>query len=125
MSLKDKILAVRRVTPLEVPELGFKVYLKAMTGADADVYDAAAESAQAAKSTVGLNNLLVSLTLCDEKGQLLFASPEEAAGMDEKAILRIVHKAYEINGLTKDFRDELEKKVQPETKALGTELPKN
>ena len=121
MELKRQILsAARRVEPLALPELNLTAYVRAMTGAEADTYEAALEAAEASKSTVGLAPLLTSLTLCDEKGELIFKNDKEAGEMDARAITRIVHAARKINGLTKEFRDELEKKVQPESKDVGS-----
>lgn len=108
---QDLITARRRVERVHLPENEMDVCVRAMTGTEADTYQAALEKATAANSTVGLGLLLVSLTLCDEAGKLLLVSPEEAGLIDAKAIARIIEVSLRLSGLTKEFREELEKKV--------------
>ena len=121
MASKQEILAAaRRVEKVEIPELGMPVFVRAMTGAEADTYQDALEKATNANSTVGLGRLLVSLTLCDETGKRLFATAAEIGEMDAAAISRIVAAAVRMSGLTKEFREELEKKVPKDSGGTGT-----
>ena len=112
-NLKLEILsAAKRVERVAVPELGgMAVYLRPMTGAEADVYQAALEKASASNTSVGLSLLLLSLTICDETGKRQFENTDELNAVDSVAITRLTHRALELNGLTKEAREALEKKV--------------
>ena len=122
--LKTEILsAKRRIEAVAVPELGgLTVYVRAMTGADDDVYQAALEASLGTpqKSTVGLLALLMSLTICNKAGERVFATAEEVGAMDSKAMTRLGSVALRLSGRTQEFRDELEKKVPQEPKAVGS-----
>ena len=78
-SLKNRILAAKmRLESIMVPEWGETVWLKRMTGSEQDVYQAAQIKAGDEQKTkgqgalLGLQPLLLSLTLCDESGKRLF-----------------------------------------------------
>ena len=128
-TLKEEILAAkRRVKAVQVPELnGLTVYVRAMTGTEDEIYQAALETAAEStpKTSVGLVPLLMSLALCDKNGQRLFETAEEAAALDIKALARLTPVALCMSGRTQEFRDELEKKVPAESKDAGSALPKN
>jgi hypothetical protein len=55
--------------------------------------------------------LIVSYTVCDEAGRLLFTDPAELNGVHTAVLERLTNVALRVNGLTETAQEELEKKV--------------
>lgn len=126
MSLKHKLLAFTpKIETFPDSELGCDVCMRRMNGHERSIYDTAALKAEEDAKTKGdgvyiaLRPLLLSLTLCDEKGVRNFASAEEVQAIDSLVLERLGQKALEINGLSPAARAELEKK-SPESIGSGS-----
>jgi hypothetical protein len=111
MDLKQAILnAPKKLTSVILPEAGGAVvFVKAMTGAEYDVYLAKVQ--ERGKGVTGMRQLIVSSTVCDEAGRLLFTDPAELNGVHTAVLERLTNVALRVNGLTETAQEELEKKV--------------
>ena len=92
---------------IDVPEWGGTVYVKTLRGTDRDSFE---ESLSKEKDKPFRSRFLV-MTLCDEKGKLLFTA-DQVASLGEKSSLvlnRVFDKAWEINYLSPKAVDELGK----------------
>jgi hypothetical protein len=110
MSLtRDEIVGVDDITKAEVqvPEWGGTVYVKTLRGTDRDAFE---ESLSKEKDKPFRSRFLV-MTLCDERGSLLF-KPEQVAALGEKSSLvlnRVFDAAWAINYFTPEKVEELGK----------------
>lgn len=109
---KEKILAADDLGLLEVPvpEWGDSVFIRVMTVGERDSY----ENDWVLNKNKGVENFrskFLQRVLCDEKGNLLFASDEvpKLAGKSAKVMSRIWQKAMEHNALTDADVEELAK----------------
>lgn len=96
-----------KVQAVEVPEWGGTVYVKTLRGTDRDAFE---ESLSKEKDKPFRCRFLV-MTLCDDKGNLLF-KPDQIAALGEKSSLvlnRVFDKAWEVNYFSPDKVDELGK----------------
>lgn len=125
--LKKKLLTSKRhMEKVEVPDLGLSIYLRRMNGIERDEFMSAQAQAQKDEKDKGLAAFLalqpkiVALTACDEDGDLIFESPEEVRELDGLLIETLSRKALEVNGMTKESRDAIEKKVSPTTGSGST-----
>jgi len=85
---REQILGAqdRKVIELEVPEWGGTLRLRSMSGAAAEEYvKAVAES----KSDFEPLLLLISSSVIDENGDLMFPSPEDVKGLANKNLLAL------------------------------------
>ena len=97
---------------VDVPEWGGAVYVRTMTGAERDKYEA--ELLATEDKTARLVNIrarLAGLTVCDEAGKRVFADGDiEALGAKSAAALdRIFPVAMRLNGLSATDVEGLEK----------------
>ena len=96
-----------KIEAIEVPEWGGTVYVKTLRGTDRDAFE---ESLSKEKDKPFRSRFLV-MTLCDERGSLLF-KPEQVAALGEKSSLvlnRVFDAAWAINYFTPEKVEELGK----------------
>jgi hypothetical protein len=110
MSLtKEQFLGARKlaIEPLDVPELGGQVFVREMTAAERDRFEAAHIKAP----FVNLRARLAAATLCDDQGALLFGPGDvEALGLIPARILdRVFPVASRLSGLSRSDVEDLEK----------------
>ena len=115
---KQAIIEVNdvKIEFVDVPEWGGEVGIRLMSGAARDKFDAwmmqrvkpinptddpTDPKTKRTMDTQGMRSFLLSLTLCDETGALLFA--DDTATLDTKSatvLNKLFDKAQEVNGLT-------------------------
>lgn len=117
MDLKEKLTKFRRIQPVHVDELGCEVYVRRMTGTEANAYQTAQAKAQKDFEAGGgdaaflpLFAVLLSLTVCDADGNLIFEKPEDANRMDVEIRDQLTTAAQHVNGMTFEAREEIKKK---------------
>lgn len=103
--------------PVEVPEWGGVVYVRTMTGAERDEFEAGLveikSQGKEVKSTINTQNVrarLIAVTIVDDSGERIF-SAEDVEKLGQKsaaAVDRVFTVAQELNGLTEDDVKELE-----------------
>jgi hypothetical protein len=96
-----------KVEPVDVPEWGGKVYVRVLRGTDRDRFE---EWVNKEKDKSVRCHFLV-LSLCDERGALLF-TPDQVAALGEKSgdvLARVFEAAWDINYLSPKAVDELGK----------------
>jgi len=96
--------ASRKLVSVEVPELGGRVFVREMTAAERDAYDATLFDADGKPVRENWRARMVAMTACDEQGQLLF-SPQHAELLGRKSaavIARIYREAARLNRLTEE-----------------------
>lgn len=96
-----------KVEPVEVPEWGGTVYVRVLRGTDRDQFE---EWVNKEKDKAVRCRFLV-LSLCDEKGALLF-TPDQVQALGEKSgdvLARVFEKAWDINYLSPKAVEELGK----------------
>ena len=111
---KAAILAAQDLSTevVEVPEWGGSVMVRAMTGRQRDVFESVIYKVKGKDVQLNIANVraeLVSRTVVDEGGTLLF-SPEDVAALGDKsaaALDRIYAVAQRLSGITKDDIAEL------------------
>lgn len=126
--LKHQILAKKKhfepVPASELPELGVDLWLRRMSGSEFDAYCCARLEAKVKAETEGdsaylsLKYLLLSTVVCDKSGQRVFDKPDELKEMDQIVLDRLAMRAGDLNGLTQDSREAIEKKLK--TSSIGT-----
>ena len=96
-----------KVEPVEVPEWGGTVYVRVLRGTDRDQFE---EWVNKEKDKSVRCRFLV-LSLCDDKGSLLFTS-DQVAALGEKSgdvLARVFDRAWDINYLSVKKVEELGK----------------
>jgi hypothetical protein len=95
------------IEPLDIPELGGRIYVKAMSGKQRDAFEAWALSEKGPKNIRGK---AAARCLCDAQGNRLFADQDAGRlGEIKVSILQKVFAAIQrLSGLTKEEVDELE-----------------
>lgn len=87
-----------------VPEWGGDVYVKGMTGAERDKFEASIVEQRGKKQNLNMTNIrakLASLTICDEQGKRLFTEAD-IAKLSEKsasALQRVFAIAQRLSGI--------------------------
>jgi hypothetical protein len=111
---RDAILQAQDISKelVHVPEWGGDVYVKGMTGAERDKFEASLISSKAGGKQVNLSNVrakLASLTLCDEGGNLLFTETDvrELSKKSAAALQRVFETAQKLSGLGEADIEEL------------------
>jgi hypothetical protein len=124
-SIRDQILAATKgIEKVSVPELGgIDVYLRRMTGAEREVYVTARDTAKATGEE--LSRVLLAFCICDECGKRQFEKQEELRDMDCLAIDRLTTYALDMNILTKEALEALQKKLPSVRNASISGLPKS
>lgn len=94
-----------KVRSVDVPEWGGQVFVRTMSAQEREEWEAVSE--ENGRKRI-LRATIAALTVCDEKGQLLFSSDDipALAQKSTPALCRIVDAAYELNRITqKDVRE--------------------
>ena len=114
MSLRDNILASDDLPreSLYIPQWDETVYVRAMTGAERDTYEAdliASKDLQMRERLQNMRAKLVVLTAVDENGDRIFDDGDvEAVGKKSASALNlIVETAQELNALTDNDIEEI------------------
>ena len=116
---RDEILTAddRGIEAVEVPEWGGTVYVRSMTGRQKDAFELSLYGDENKVEKKRLNNFrarLMALTLCDEKGNLLFTE-KDAEALGQKSVYamdRVLAASKRINGITEEAQNELVKKSE-------------
>ena len=115
MGIRDSILSAQD-TELRGPfkEWGIDVWIRNMSGAERDAFEGSIVSTRKKKREIDTNNFRAKFlvrTIADEKGQRVFADEDaDALGQkDSKTITRLFDIAQEVNGLSPEDVEELEK----------------
>jgi hypothetical protein len=111
---KDQILSTNDLTKelVEVPEWGGAVYVRTMTGAERDSFEAQILGDDYKERNYrNVRATLCSLTIVDEDGKRLFSDAEvtKLGAKSAAAIDRIFNVAQRLNGLSKDDVEDLAK----------------
>jgi len=99
---------------VEVPEWGGSVYVRGLTGAERDSFEAGIVQLKGKSQTVNMKNVrakLLQLTIVDENGNRLF-NVEEIASIGAKsamALERLFNVASRLSGITPEDAEELAK----------------
>jgi hypothetical protein len=116
MGLREQILSANdaRIEKVPVPEWGFDVWVRSMTSADRDAFEAAALSEKDRGKRVSMENFrarLAARTVCDADGTLLFSEHDvtELGKKSAAAMDRIFGVAARINGMSNKDVEELAK----------------
>lgn len=99
---------------VEVPEWGGAVYVRALTGAERDQFEASIVEQRGRDVRMNMRNIrakLVALTVVDEGGQRIFTDDDVAAlgGKSAAALDRLFAVAQRLSGLSKEDVEELAK----------------
>lgn len=116
----ETILAPENLKPrlVKVPEWGGEVYVAALTADQRDEFETEwqrIKDERKQEDNVGFRAFLVASTLCDESNRLLCVNGKRESTADALSgkaagpVSRIFNAACELNGLTKDDVEELEK----------------
>jgi hypothetical protein len=100
-----------------VPEWGGEVFVKGMTGAERDQFEAAIVEIRGTSQRTNLNNVrarLASLTICDKDGTRLFkeADIQELGRKSASALQRVFAVAQRLSGLSQEDVKELTKELE-------------
>lgn len=116
---RDAILGANdiRIEKLAVPEWGGEVYVKGMTGSERDRFELSIMQIRGKSQTINMQNVrakLASVTVCDEKGNLLFAQAdiEVLGGKSASALQRVFNLARHLSGLTDEDVKELTQELE-------------
>lgn len=97
-------------TPVDLPELGGRVFVREMTAAERDQFDEGIRD-DSGKLRDGYRAQLVAATVCDADGKLLFR-PEQAAelaGRGASLVVKLARVAARVNALTAEAVEEAKK----------------
>lgn len=108
--LRALILAAkdRTTEAVEMPEWGVTVFVRTLSAAEYETY-----MQQIVEKKVGFSarELLISLTVCDESGKLVFTQEGDLKAIsekNEKSVQRLYEECYRINKLSRDVQQLLE-----------------
>lgn len=99
----------RKVSHVDCPEWGGRVYVRPMSGEQRDELE---ERAVNADSNVGIRAWIAAAGICDSKGEPLNFSAKETDMLGQKsaaALSRVALKVQDISGMTVEAVEELEK----------------
>lgn len=111
---KEQILAAqdRKTKTVDVPEWGGQVFVRSLTASERDTYEVGvAEDRKQRQDNplhkVNMRARLAALTVCDEKGQRLFADIDavELAKKNASVVDRIFDAAIELNAMGATARE--------------------
>ena len=102
---------------LNVPDWGGVVYVRGMTGADRDKFEASIVQTRGKDQTLNMVNIrakLASMTICDEKGNRIFseADVKDLSNKSAHALQRIFVVAQKLSGIGDDDVKELAEGLQ-------------
>lgn len=120
MSLsRDDILKADdiQIEEVEVPEWGGSVFVKGMTGTERDVFEQSIVETRGKNTRVNMQNVrakLVSLSACDDKGELLFTPKDVKAlgGKSAAALQRVFEVASRLSGISDQDVEELAEGIE-------------
>lgn len=111
---KDQILGASDITKelVEVPEWGGAVYVKGLTGAERDAFEASILEVRGNRQTFNMQNVrarLAALSICDEKGYRMFTDTEviQLSKKSAQALNRLFEVASRLSGLNQKDIDDL------------------
>ena len=124
--LASKLLGISlKLEEFKIAEFDETVYIKRMNGHErqkyVEAYLAIPKDGTDA-NYVAIKPLLISLTICNKEGDLLFEDIEHINNLDSIVIDRLADKIMDVNGLTKASRADIEKKAA-DLIGSGTSLP--
>jgi len=96
--------------PVDLPELGGRVYVREMTAAERDKFDEDLRD-DGGKLKDGYRAQLVAATVCDADGKLLFR-PEQAAELANRGaalVVKLARVAAKVNALTAEAVEDAKK----------------
>lgn len=103
---KDDILKADDIHKelVSVPEWGGDVYVRGMTGAERDKFEAGIVQMRGTERTLNMSNIrakMASLTICDEQGKRLFNDADIAklAEKSANALQRVFQVAQKLSGI--------------------------
>jgi hypothetical protein len=109
MDLRAAILAAgRKPEKFTCEDLGLEVWLRRLTGEEAEEYFAAADGKA---TTTQLMRIMASFCLCEENGSRIFARPDDLKGVAYPALECIALEAMRLNGFTAAAAEEVKKKA--------------
>lgn len=115
MKLSEQILAANDLPtkPVEVPEWGLTVYVRAMNGSERDAYEADLIDNKDKPNKEKLRNMrakMVVLCVVDEDGERVFEEDQvdEVGRKSANALNRIVDEVQKMNALSDDDIGEIE-----------------
>ena len=102
---------------VNVPEWGGDVYVRGMTGADRDKFEASIVQTRGKDQTLNMVNIrakLASMTICDEKGNRIFTETDvkDLSNKSAHALQRIFVVAQKLSGIGDDDVKELAEGLQ-------------
>lgn len=102
---------------VNVPEWGGDVYVRGMTGADRDKFEASIVQTRGKDQTLNMTNIrakLASMTICDKQGNRIFteADVKDLSNKSAHALQRIFVVAQKLSGIGDDDVKELAKGLQ-------------
>lgn len=129
-NLKHKLLAAsRKIEAVNIPELGETIYLRRINGYERDIYQKAGFEANEKQKIEGISPLLIlqplllSMAICDDKGEQIFENTDEVSRLDAVVLDRLGEKALALNGLTKESKEAIEKKALEVMSGSGITSP--
>jgi len=114
---RDQIMAADDLKRdlVEVPDWGGSVYIRSLTGAERDKFEADVNGSKRGSTELNLQNIrarLVALTLVDSEGKRMFRSPSDVEQLGTKSATALqicFDKARELSGMTQADVEELAK----------------
>lgn len=133
MLTKEEVLAVQdtKIQTVEVPEWGGAVCVKEMNGVERDDYaswltaNLSDDGVRAKEQRTAMKMKLLSLTVCDEAGNPLFAESDFDALSKKSgaALLRVFAVAMDLNGMSEKAREEIRKNSTRASDGSGSASP--
>ena len=119
---REQILSnkAKRVEKIAVPEWGGDVFIREISAAERDAYEAAALDKKGNVQLVNVRARLVALTLCDEAGVRMFTDLDHKliADMPAAGVDRVFAAASKLNAFSKEDIEELEKNSETAPPAI-------
>lgn len=117
-----------RIEKVSVPEwkAGASVCVRNLKGWQRDQYDKFSMEAREKKDFTHTRAKLVSISLCDEKGEFLNFTEAEMLALSEKSaapLSRLYHACLLLSGFTDDDAKELEKNDSGQSESSGESSP--
>jgi len=114
MLTREDILKINdiEVETVEVPEWGGSIYVRGMTGAERDRFEASVVTTRGKSTSVNLENIrakMAALSICDKDGVLLFTEKDVKvlAGKSAAALQRVYEVAQRLSRIGDEDIDEL------------------
>ena len=98
-----------KIELVDVPEWGGSVYVRSFAGKQRDQFDSdnteVDDDGNISFNGDNYHARLAALSICDEKGKLLFTDHSVLAGKNSSALARVVAVAKRLSGLGKEARE--------------------